>query len=257
MQGGVPVYIIARVGFQHQGNAKHLAKMQLVLPLPQMPIVSGGKVVFEFIECWMSTQVLNTCLQMVQEECPETTHLMCANPACKNAAIGMCTWYPFVVHNWNGLDAPDIFPGDEGSVKTRSTPWQTYTWCGGKCKMDILVSSFDMNNNFREQNKLLGGDYYCFYCGRMRSDADYAALKTIPLDIPEELCSQDDDEVAIMEMILSAMTDKLPVIVDHKEQLVYCREGDCKAKCRQMGPPQLLRVMNENKKKITVLGIPL
>lgn len=63
---------------------------------------------------------------------------------------------------------------------------------------------------------MLGGDFYCFHCGRMQSLDDYES----------------------------------PIVVDYKEKLVYCREGECKAKCRQRAPGQLLKLMNENKKKL-------
>lgn len=90
---------------------------------------------------------------------------------------------------------------------------------------------------------MLGGDFYCFYCGRMQSLDDYESLKNAPLG-PEA------DGLTSFADLFVYMADRLPIVVDYKEKLVYCREGECKAKCRQRAPGQLLKLMNENKKKL-------
>lgn len=243
MEGGprtLPVFFLSHIGFVWNGKDKHLVRMKVTLPLPEIPIVPGKSATFEFLECWISRQLLDMCLQMVQEKCPEVKHLTCSEKDCNNPAIAMCTWYPFVIHDWSGHGHPVIFK--EGSPN-RVTPWQTFTWCGGKCKLDLLQRCMTDNNAFREEYKMLGGDFYCFYCGRMQSLDDYESLKNAPLG-PEA------DGLTSFADLFVYMADRLPIVVDYKEKLVYCREGECKAKCRQRAPGQLLKLMNENKKKL-------
>jgi hypothetical protein len=236
----VPVFFLTNVGFNF-GNAKHFVKMKITLPLPEMPIVTGKVNLFEFLECWVSREVLEVACKLVQEKCPDVKHLMCAHRECDKPAVAMCTWYPFVVQSWDGHGHPPVF---QNGSPNRVTPWQTFTWCGGKCKMDILAQCMSANNDFREDTKMLGGDFYCFYCGRMQSLDDYESLKQAPLD-------GESQNIESFADLFLYMAERLPLVVDHKEKLVYCREGECQAKCRQRAPGQLLKLVHENRKKLS------
>lgn len=221
----------ANVSFEHEGERHHV-KMKLVQPLPDIPIVSGKQSVFPFIECWTSTIITTLVLKLVQEKCPTVQRLLCAHPECKNPAVGSCNWYPFPIHTWDGISIPEIISGDA----SQSALWHLYAWCGGSCKMDMLMYALTNLRKYRDIYHLTGGDYYCFYCGRMNTLDDYDNLKDV----------KGLEGAAYTH----ALAEQLPVFINLSEKLVYCRGGECEAKCRQRAPPQLLKQMHEVRKKL-------
>lgn len=240
-EGRPPIYMVANVSFE-SGDKRHFVKMNICQMLPDMPI--GGKV-FDYIECWTSSLIVQTCLKLVQEKCPDVQHLLCSNPDCAKRALGACTWYPFPIHLWNGVDVPQIFPPDEDELpgtRPKTCPWQLYSWCGNRCKFDMISYSMASFNRFRDDYGMLGGDYYCYHCGYMLTHEDYNSL-----DNGDAIASfkpgVDDGDM------LARAADALPLVVNAKEGLVYCREGVCQAKCRQRAPVALLKQMHEERKK--------
>lgn len=225
------IFIVAHVGFYYNDKPdKHLFQAKIPAPIPDVAT-------FEGLECWMSSDILVTCLQMVQSKCPDVKHLACANLNCDKhrKAVAMCTWYPFVIQDG---DMTAVFQNKS------TTPWMCYTWCGDSCKFDMLQRCMQTTARLRDEYGLLGGDYYCFYCGRMQTRADYESLKNDPVS------DEEASKWTSMDDMIAYMASRLPVVVDIAEKLVYCRDGDCKAKCRQRAPPQLLALMHRHKKKI-------